>query len=98
MARVYAIWFLKKMTSRFALELFSFVILSTYLAYHVSLGHIASNFYLSAHSFGSAADFILSAFTSTEAVILATFVGLAAASFFLIKDLIKVTFRLTRAF
>ena len=98
MLRVYAIWFFRKITGLFALEVFSFVALFVYLAHCVSLGHIASNFYLSTHSLGSVASFVLSALSSTDAVVLVTFTGLMAASFFLIKDLFKVTFRPTRAF
>ena len=98
MARVYVVWFFRKMTSLFALEVFSFFTFFVWFLHCVSLGHIASNFYLSTHSFNAMASFVLSAFSSTETIVLATFAGLMAASFFLIKDLIKVTFRPVRAF
>jgi hypothetical protein len=98
MARVYVIWFLRKMTSRFALEFLSFAALFVFFAYNVSLSHIASNFYLSLHSFSAVVDFILSAFVAAETIVLATFAGLTAVFLFIIKDLIRVTFRPTRAF
>lgn len=98
MARVYVVWFFRKITGVFALETYSFIGLFAYFAHCVSLGHIASNFYLSAHSFGAATGFVLSAFSSAESIVLVTFAGLMAASFFVVKDLVKVTFRSTRAF
>ena len=98
MARVYVIWFFRKMTSLLALEVFSFVALFAYLAHCVSLGHIANNFYSSLRSINAAAGFVLTAFNSTELLVKLTFIGMLTASVFMARDLFKVTFRPTRAF
>lgn len=97
MARVYAIWFFRKMTSVFALEVFSFVALFAYLAHCVSLGHIAANFYSSLNSFSSASGFMFSAFSSAELLVKIIFIGLLTASVFMVRDLFKITLRPTRA-
>ncbi|MFA4890659.1 MAG: hypothetical protein WC587_03490 [Candidatus Paceibacterota bacterium] len=96
MLRVYAIWFFRKMTSLFALEIFSFVALFVYLAHCVSLGHIATNFYSSLRSINAASGFVLTAFNSTELLVKLTFIGMLTASVFMAKDLFKVVLRPTR--
>lgn len=86
MRRVYAIWFYKKITSPFALELISFAALLLWMTVYVSPANVLNN----APSVSSpfpAANFFISAFSETELITKILFIGMFVSAIFLMKDL-----------
>jgi len=86
MRRVYAIWFFKKITSPFALELISFAALLLWMTVYVSLSNVLNNVPSISSPF-PAANFFISAFYETEMIVKIILIGMLALLIFLMKDL-----------
>lgn len=86
MRRIYAVWFFKKLTSPFVVELFFLAAIFFGLTAYVSLKNIFNNT-PSVFSPGAVAGFFASAFYETEMIVRVLFVGMLASLAFLLKDI-----------
>lgn len=93
MRRIYAVWFYKKLTSSFAVELFFLAAIFFGLTAYVSLKNIFNNT-PSVFSPVAVAGFFASAFYQAEMIVQILFVGMLASLIFLLKDVKNLISRL----
>lgn len=87
MRRVYAIWFFKKITSPFVVEMISFVALLLWTTVYVSPANVLNNLPSISSPF-PVANFFISAFSETELITKILFIGMFVSVIFLMKDLL----------
>lgn len=93
MRRVYLIWFFKKITRPFALEIMSFTAISFLLATHISIINVWENSRHMIFSPISISGYMASSFLATEILTKILIVGLALVLGFWARDMARASSR-----
>ncbi|MDO8600604.1 MAG: hypothetical protein Q7R73_03230 [bacterium] len=92
MKNVYTIWFVRKIAPILILEVLLFGMLALGIASAVSVSKIASNAFYGIGDMKSLVGFFSSAFTNTTLMVQVLAFSILAASFLLLRDMIRTSF------
>ena len=89
MRRVYTVYYMRQLRRVLAVEVFAFTFFAFMLISRISVSHIIENMPRFS-DIPALFRFLTAAFFNTEFVVQVVFVGVAVASFLLLKDIIKI--------